>query len=266
MLLAMHIGNTVIALAVYDLADAALPAHKRLRFCAEISAKPIRTADEYAVLLGQIFALRQFPLTAITDVILSSVVPALTEVLRAAVAQFTSVRPLTVSSGIKTGLRICIDQPNQLGADLCARAVGAASHIASGPAVIASFDTATTLSVLSSPDTLAGVIIMPGLQSAAQALDRDAAQLTEIPLEPPRRVIGKTTADAMKSGLLLGCAAQIDGMIPRIAAELQVPVSDITLLSCGRYAHRITPLCTSAFSEVPHLLFEGLLALYERNR
>ena len=113
---------------------------------------------------------------------------------------------------------------------------------------------------------LAGVIIMPGLQSAAQALDRDTALLTDIPLEVPRRVIGKNTADAMKSGLIFGCAAQIDGMVSRIAAELQCDVSALTLYACGRYAGRITPYCSSAFSEMPHLLFEGLLTIYEKNR
>ena len=106
---------------------------------------------------------------------------------------------------------------------------------------------------------------MPGLQSAAQALDRDTALLTDIPLEAPHRVIGKNTADAMKSGLMLGCAAQIDGMVSRIAAELHVSVSDLTLLSCGRYAGRITPHCISSFTEMPHLLFEGLYTIHEKN-
>ena len=265
MLLAMHIGNTAISLAVYGTDNDGIPSTQQLRFCAEISAKPIRTADEYAVLLGQIFCLHDCPLSVITDVILSSVVPALTEVLRAAVARFTSVRPLIVSSGIKTGLRIRIDNPSQLGADLCAMAVGAAAYT-HGPTVIASLDGATTLTVLTAPDELAGVIIMPGLQSSAQALDRDAAQLTEIPLEAPRRVIGKNTADAIKSGLLLGCAAQLDGMVTRIADELCIPASDLTLLACGRYANRTVPLCRSAFTQVPHLLFEGLLAIHKRNR
>ncbi len=265
MLLAMHIGNRAISLAVYETDMPSRPASDRLRFCAEISAKPIRSADEYAVLLGQIFSLRGCPPETITDVILSSVVPSLTEVINSAAAQFIPVRPLVVSSGIRTGLRIKIDNPSQLGADLCALAVGASAY-STGPAVIASFDSATALTVLSAPDELAGVIIMPGLQSAAQALDRDTALLTDIPLEAPRRVIGKNTADAMKSGLLLGCAAQIDGMAARIAAELKVPLSELTLLSCGRYAGRITPHCTPVFTEIPHLLFEGLLAIYEKNR
>ncbi len=264
MLLAMHIGNTQILLALYSAVNTADTA-PAMYFCAEISAKPIRTADEYAVLLGQIFTLRGYQPSDITDAVLSSIVPSLTEVLRAAIAQFTPVKPLIVSSGIKTGLRISIDQPSQLGADLCALSVGAAAYT-SGSAVIASLDTATTLTVLSAPDTLAGVVIMPGLQSSVQALDRDTALLTEIPLEVPRRVIGKTTADAMKSGLLLGCAAQLDGMVTRIAAELKCPVADLTLLSTGRYAHRVTPHCTTQFREVPHLLFEGLLTLYNRNR
>lgn len=265
MLLAIHIGNRAISLAVYKTDISSHPAAERLCFCAEISSKPIRSADEYAVLLGQIFALRGYPTENITDVILSSVVPSLTEVIAAAAAQFISARPLIVSSGVRTGLRIQIDNPSQLGADLCALAVGASVHC-TGPAVIASFDSATALTVLSAPGVLAGVIIMPGLQSAAQALDRDTALLTDIPLEVPRRVIGKNTADAMKSGLIFGCAAQIDGMVSRIAAELQCDVSALTLYACGRYAGRITPYCSSAFSEMPHLLFEGLLTIYEKNR
>ena len=265
MLLAIHIGNTAISLAVFETDKPSRSAAERLRFCAEIAARPIRSADEYAVLLGQIFAMRGCPPSAITDAILSSVVPALTEVLRAAIAQFTPIRPLIVGSGIKTGLRIRIDNPSQLGSDLCALAVGASAHI-TGPAIIASLETATTLTVLSAPDTLAGVVIMPGLQSSAHALDRDAALLTEIPLEAPRRVIGKNTADAMKSGLLLGCAAQLDGMVTRIAAELEIPLSDLTLLACGRYANRTVPLCQSRFTEMQHLLFEGLLAIHEKNR
>ena len=78
--------------------------------------------------------------------------------------------------------------------------------------------------------------------------------------------IGKNTADAMKSGLLLGCAAQIDGMVSRIAQELNFSVSDLTLLSCGRYAGRVTPHCISSFTEMPHLLFEGLYRIHEKNR
>ena len=212
MLLAIHIGNSAISLAVYETNRPQTTPAERLRFCAEIAARPIRSADEYAVLLGQIFAMRGMLPAAVTDVVISSVVPALTEVLRAAIAQFTQVRPLIVSSGIKTGLRIRIDNPSQLGSDLCAIAVGASVQI-EGPAIIASLDTATTLTVLSAPDELAGVIIMPGLQSAAQALDRDAALLTEIPLEAPRRVIGKNTAyryklkaffDTLKTGSDIG--------------------------------------------------------------
>ena len=166
MLLAIHIGNHAISFAVYNTDNRTQSVSERLRFCAEIAAKPIRSADEYAVLLGQIFALHGCPTANITDVILSSVVPSLTEVINAAAAQFIPVRPLIVGSGIKTGLRIKIDNPSQLGSDLCALAVGASAYC-SGPAVIASFNSATTLTVLSAPGELAGVVIMPGLQSAA---------------------------------------------------------------------------------------------------
>lgn len=257
MILVLHIGNTDIAIGAYDGGE--------LRFSAEISTEPRRSADEYAVLLAQIFALRQFRAEQITDVILSSVVPSLTDTVCAAVAAFVPQKPILVGAGIRTGLKLRVDAPAQLGADLVALACGARSYFHNGVCVIAQLDTATTLTVLSSPDEVAGVVIMPGVASSAAALERDTAQLTEISLTPPRRVIGKNTADAVRAGLLIGCAEQLDGLLERIAAELAVSPDTMTLLAVGKYAQRITPLCSHSFRCVPHLLLEGLLDIYRRN-
>lgn len=258
MLLAFNIGNTDISFCVYD--------GETMRFSAEFSTVTSRTADEYAVLLWQTFTLRGFDPASITDVIIASVVPSLDDTIRAAVAHFTPCKPAFVGAGMKTGLRIRIETPSQLGADLVALACGARRYT-DGACVIASFDTATTLTVLESAGTVAGAIIMPGVLTSARALERDTAQLTEISLSsaPIRRVIGRSTAEAMRSGLLLGCAAQTDGMISRISDELGCPPSDLSLFAAGKYAPYIVPHCKSAFRHTPHLLFEGLFDLFERN-
>ena len=265
MLLTMHIGNTEIALGVHD-NEGANP----LLFRAVLSSKPEKTADEYAVLLGQIFSLHSFDARTITAVVVSSVVPSLTDTVVAAAAYFTAAKVYRVGSGMKTGLRIRIDNPAQLGADLCASAFGASVRAAAQgstrPIVIASFDTATALTVMTSPDEIAGVVIMPGVASAARALERDTALLTDIALDPPRRVIGKNTQDALRSGLLIGCAAQIDGMLMRIAEELGCQPADMHLFAFGKYADRVVSLCENRFESAPHLLFEGLVALYRKNR
>ena len=261
MLLAIHIGNARITLGVTDLVG-----ERGLLFCAACSAANDRTADEYAVWLGQIFALHTFAPAQITGLIVSSVVPSLTDTICSAAARLISVPPKIVGSGMKTGLRIRIENPAQLGADLVSLAVGASDRIVdSRPCVIVSFDAATALTVLSSPDEVAGAVIMPGLLSSARALERDAALLTEISLELPRRVIGRNTQDALRAGLLYGAVAQVDGLIDRIAEELGTAPEALWLFACGMYAERIAPLCRHRFALVPHLLFEGLAALYRKN-
>ncbi|MGM9625609.1 MAG: type III pantothenate kinase [Eubacteriales bacterium] len=257
MLLAFNIGNSDIAFCVWN--------GETMLFSAELSTNTARTADEYAVLLRQTFLLRGFDAASITDVIIASVVPLLDDTLRAAVAHFTDARPAFVGAGMKTGLKIRIDTPAQLGADLVALACGA-KRVTAGSAVIASFDTATTLTVLDTEGAVAGAVIMPGLLSAARALERDAALLTAFSLSAPRRVIGRNTADSMRSGLILGTAAQTDGMIARIGDELGCAQSEITLFASGKYAPYIIPHCRSEFRHAPHLLFEGLYTLYSRNR
>ncbi len=259
MLLALNIGNTDIALCVFDHADTV--------FSAALSADPARTADEYAILFMQIFSLHGFDAHRIHHVIVSSVVPALNDTVCQAIAHFTDAVPAFIGAGMKTGLRIRIDTPSQLGADLVALAC-AAKRYTKGACIIVSFDTATTLTVLDTLGDVVGAVIMPGVLSSAKALERDTAQLTEISLSdaPIKRIIGKNTAEALRTGLLLGCAAQVDGMVYAIAGELGCTVDDITLLAAGKYAPYIIPHTKSGFKTPPHLLFDGLYELWLRNR
>ena len=264
MLLAFNIGNTEIAFGVID-TESGAP-----RFSAALAARPARSADEYSVLLGQIFALNgiepaTIP-TVITDVIIASVVPALLDAVRAAVARLTPVRTAIVGPGMRTGLQIRIDSPTQLGADLVALAAGARHRRDRFPAVVVSMDTATTLTVLGADCAVCGVVILPGVGSSAAALDRDAALLTQIPLTPPRRVIGRNTAESIRSGLFWGAAAQIDGLCDRIEDELSIPHGALTVLLTGSYAARVAPLSRRRMTLAPSLIFEGLYALWQINR
>lgn len=256
MLLALNIGNSGISFGVWD------PERENLRFTAELASRPDATADEYAVLLSQIFALRGFDAAQITDVIVSSVVPALLDTLLAAVRSFTDAHPLVVGPGMRTGLQLRIDSPAQLGADLVALAAGARHSGAHCPAVVISLETATTLTVLDADGAVCGVVILPGLGSSAAALERDAAQLAQIPLTPPRRVIGRNTAESIRAGLFWGSAAQIDGLCDRIEAELGLESGELTVLVTGSYADRVMPLCRRPHAVREQLIFEGLLALF----
>ncbi len=258
MLLAFNIGNTSISFGAVS--------EDGLRFRADIAAHPVRTADEYAVLLAQIFTLHGFDPALITDVIIASVVPSLFNAVRAAVTRFTAVKPSIVGPGMRTGLQIRIDTPTQLGADLVVLAAGAKKHIRSGAAVIACLETATTLTVMDADGAICGVVILPGIASAAAALERDTAQLPQILLTPPRKVIGKNTSDSIRSGLLWGAAVQLDGLVERIAEELDIPAAEISLFATGQYADRVTPLCRHRFLRYPDLLFTGLSELHQLNR
>jgi len=255
MLLACNIGNTEIAFGLYD--------NDTLLFTVSIATKPLRSADEYAILIEQLFRLHGYAVCDITDVILSPVVPALSETVADAISHFTNVRPMIVGTGMKTGLKIRIDNPSQLGADLVALACGVKQYT-DGAAVIASVDAATTLTVLDQSGAVCGVIIMPGIVCGANALERDAAQISQIALKAPRCVIGKTTADAVRSGLFYGCAAQLDGLIPKIAQELSVPEENLSLFVTGKHASDVIALCSHPFFHIPDLLFRGLAALHRR--
>ncbi len=265
MLLVFNIGNADITFGVWDM-DPVLG--DRLRFEASIAAFPARTADEYTVLLGQIFSLRGMDpnelRASVTDVMISSVVPALLDPIRTAIAGLTPVRPTVVGPGVRTGMEIRIDSPTQLGADLVAIAAGTKNRVG-GPAVAVSFEAAITLTVLDKNAAVCGVVILPGIGSSAAALARDAALLPQTSLTPPRHVIGRNTVDSIRAGLFWGTAAQIDGLCARIAEELGLMPDALPVLATGSHAAAVMPLCRRSCEICPHLLFEGLLALHRAN-
>jgi type III pantothenate kinase len=193
--------------------------------------------------------------------IISSVVPLVQQVMVRAVERLTGKPCLTVGPGLKTGLNIKIDNPAQAGSDLIVGAV-AAIEAYGAPLLVIDLGTATTISVIDKDGVFRGGTIAPGVMLSLNALSSGTAQLPGISLEKPRRAIGTNTVDSMRSGLLLGSAAMLDGMVERIEAELGCSTR---VVATGGLAKFIVPLCKREMVIDESLLLKGLDILYKRN-
>ncbi len=233
MILAIDMGNTNIVIGGID--------ENKTSFVERITTNPSKTDIEYAVNIKDILEIYQIPLGEIEGAVLSSVVPPLNGTLLRAVEKIIKKKPLLVGSGMKTGLNILMDNPKTVGSDLIVDAVAAIQEHPL-PIIIIDMGTATTMSL----DSLSG----------------KAAQLPYISLETPGKVIGKNTIDCMRSGIIYGNAAQIDGIIDRMEQELGQTAS---IVATGGLARLITPICRHKIVYDDALLLKGLLTLYRRN-
>lgn len=214
MILAIDIGNTNIVIGCC--------ADGQVIFRERVSTNPTATVLEYAAMLKMAFDMNREDITAVDGAILSSVVPAVTLTMRDAVHKYLHLTPLVVGPGIKTGLRIHIDNPAQLGSDLVVDAVAGIHHYPL-PQIIIDMGTATTVSVLDAEGGYRGGMILPGVAVSHDALASRTAQLPKVAFELPKHTIGTNSVDCLKSGLLYGNAGALDGLIDRINAELNTP-------------------------------------------
>lgn len=251
MILAIHIGNTALTVGGFE-------GHEQ-RFIGTLTADQ-RTADEYGIALRGLLLLHGVE-SKPTGSIIASVVPPLTQPVAEAVAQLTGRRPLVVGPGVKTGLNLAVENPNQVGSDLVVTAVAAAARYPL-PLVVIAMGTATTFSVVDAKGSYRGGIIAPGVQISYNALIEQASMLTPTVLTAPKSVIGANTADCLRSGCVLGSAAMIDGLITQIEAELGETVS---VIATGGLAKLITPYCRRKVTVDEHLTLKGLVYLYEKN-
>ena len=253
MLLAADVGNTNITLGVFD--------EETLKCTARLATDTKLTGDQYAISVKDILALNGINFFDIEDAVICSVVPSVTTALSAAISKLFSIVPLVLGPGVKTGLNIKIDNPAQLGADLAAGAV-AAIHEYTMPCVIIDMGTATTISVLDKNGCFLGGSIGAGVRLTLKALTKNTAQLPEISISAPAKVIGTNTADCMRSGLIYGTAAMLDGLLSRIERELgEAP----TVIATGGLSKDIIPLCETDIIYNENLLLEGLRYIYEKN-
>ncbi len=254
MLLTLDIGNTNITMGVYD--------GRELKFVSRLSTDRLRTKDQYAVDIRAILDIYGTPLKDVDGAIVCSVVPQLTAPVSQAIKQLTGLMPLVVGPGIKTGLNIKISNPSILGADLVAGCVAAIEHYPC-PAIVLDLGTATTFSVLDSTKGMIGGVIMPGMVISLDALTARTSLLQSIGFEAPSSVVGTTTADCMRSGMIFGTAAMIDGMCDRIEAELG---QKCTVVATGGLSGVVVKYFKRKIEYNDNLLLEGLRLIYQKNQ
>lgn len=254
MLLAIDIGNTNIVIGCIE--------DDEIKFKARIATDRIRTSDQYAVEFKNLLDLFGVRPDQVDDSIISSVVPPVFNSVRTGVYKVLGKRPLVVGPGLKTGLNIHMDMPSQVGSDRIVVSVAAMAEYRP-PLIIMDLGTATTIDVVEPDNVYMGGVIFPGVRVSLDALTSRATQLPGISLEKPKRVIGKNTVDCMRSGMMYGTAAMIDGMVERIEEELG---HCSTLIATGGMAQFIIPLCKREIILEKDLLLKGLNILYKRSK
>ena len=253
MILTIEIGNSTITLGGVEGDD--------IRFECRINTDRVKTSDTYCIDLKTLFEVYGVERSAIEGVIIASVVPQVLNSVRTAIRKLLGKEPLVVGPGIKTGLNIRLENPAQTGAGLVAADVAAlAEH--KPPMVIIDMGTATTMTVLDPEGAHLGGSVCPGVKIGLDALTARTSLLPGIQLDSPDRAVGRNTADAMRSGVMFGTAAMLDGMIDRFQAETGW---DFTVIATGGLASRIVPLCRHKIIFDRYLIIKGLVKLYREN-
>ena len=254
MLLAIDIGNTNIVIGCMK--------DDKIVFKARIATERQRTSDQYGVEIKNMIEAFGVNLKEIDDCIISSVVPPVFNSVKTGVIKILGKQPMVVGPGLKTGLNIQVDVPSQVGSDRIVIAVAALAEY-EAPLILMDLGTATTIEVVEPGNTYLGGVIFPGVRVSLDALTSRAAQLPGISLDKPKRVIGKNTVDCMRSGMMYGTAAMIDGIVERIEEELG---HKSTIIATGGLAQFITPLCKREIILEKELLLKGLNIIYKKNK
>lgn len=254
MILAIDIGNTNIVVGCID--------KEKIYFTERVATVRTKTELEYAIDIKTILDIYHIKRTEIDGAIISSVVPQITNAAKLAVHKILHKDAMVLGPGIRTGLNIMLDNPGEMGADRVADAVAALDQYPV-PLVIVDMGTATTVSVLDDKKRYIGGMILPGVRISLDALTSRASQLSGISIEEPKRIICKNTVDCMKSGILYGNAAAVDGIIDRIEEELG---QKVTVIATGGMSRKIIPHCKRKMTWDGDLLLKGLQIIYDKNR
>ena len=254
MILTIDIGNSNIVLGgVKD---------DQIVFEARLRTEATKTSDQYCVDLKILMEVYGVSNKDIEGTIIASVVPQVLNSMRTAIQKLTGKVPLVVGPGLKTGLNILLENPGQTGADLVVADV-AALREHKPPLIVIDMGTATTMSVLDKNGAHIGGCIIPGVKIALDALTDRTALLPGLQLDQPKKAIGRNTIDAMRSGIMLGTACMLDGMVERMEAELGCKT---TVIITGGIAKFIAPMCKTPMIYDKDLIIKGLAALYRDNR
>lgn len=248
MLLLFDVGNSNIVMGIAE--------DRKIINTWRIRTNIGKTADEYAIIFNSY--LKDY---SIKCVIISSVVPQITEILSEYADTNLSLKPLIVGQGIKTGLNITLHNPKEIGADLVAGAIGGIIKYKT-PLIIIDLGTATTFSVVVD-NVFHGGVILPGVETSLYGLVQKTSLLPTIDFNAPDKVTGKSTVQCMQSGIIYGTASMIDGMIDRITNEHQM---EFTVIATGGLAKVIAPHCKTDIILDRNLILDGLIELYYKNK
>jgi type III pantothenate kinase len=254
MLLVVDVGNTQTHLGTYD-GDVLV---EHWRFATVRSS----TADELGAALRNLLALRGMTFADLHASIVSSTVPQLRPEWQAMASRYLGHELLVVGPGLRTGMPIRYDNPREIGPDRLVNAVAGYEN-AGGPCVIVDFGTAVTFDIVSADGEYLGGVIFPGIEISLDALSERAAALPTIDLVEPRTLIGKSTVDAIRSGVLFGFAAMVDGIVGRLREQLG---TELHTLATGGLAPLVVPYCDSIDGVDDQLTLTGLRLIWERNQ
>ena len=253
MILAIDIGNTNIVLGGLE--------GEKILFEARMATDLIKTSDQYCAELKNMLALFEVAPESVSGSIISSVVPPVLNSVKTAIRKLTGKACLVVGPGIRTGLNIRMENPTEVGSDLIVAAVAAIAEYGA-PLLLVDMGTATTITAVDETGAFVGGCICPGVKISMEALTGRTAQLPGISLDEPQKDIGKNTRDCMRSGIMFGAAAMLDGLLDRMEAELGTPVK---VVATGGISRFVIPLCKRELIYDRSLMLKGLGLLYRRN-
>ena len=254
MILTIDIGNSNIVVAGVEGDD--------IVFEARLRTDATKTSDEYCIDLKMILEVYGIKSENIEGSIIGSVVPQVLNSVQTAIKKLTGKAALVVGPGLKTGLNIRIENPSQTGADLVVGAV-AALREHKPPMIVVDMGTATTIMVLDKDGAFIGGAIAPGVKISLDALTDRTALLPGLQLDQPKKAIGRNTIDCMRSGIMMGAACMLDGMVERMEAELGAKT---TVVATGGIARFVIPMCKTPMIYDKDLIIKGLAALYKDNK
>jgi type III pantothenate kinase len=254
MLLVVDVGNTQTHIGTFR--ESELLEHWRY---ATVRGS---TADELGVTLRNLLELRGLTFEDVDASIVSSTVPQLRPEWTAMAQRYLGIDMTVVGPGLRTGMPIRYDNPREIGPDRLVNAVAGYDRLG-GPCVIVDFGTAVTHDVVSAEGEYLGGVIFPGVEISLEALSDRAAALPKIDLVEPRSLVGKSTVDAIRSGMIFGYAAMVDGIVGRLREQLG---ADTGVIATGGLAHIVVPFCDSLDDVDDLLTLTGLRLIWERNR
>lgn len=253
MILAVDIGNSNIVIGGIQ--------SEKIAFEARLRTDPTKTSDEYCIDVKMILDVYGVRREDVEGAIIASVVPQVLNSIKTAIKKLTGKTALVVGPGLKTGLNIRVENPSQTGADLVVGSV-AALREHKPPLIVVDMGTATTMIVLDESGALIGGCICPGVKISLDALTDRTALLPGLQLDQPKKAIGRNTIDCMRSGIMLGNACMLDGMVQRMEEELG---QKCTVVITGGIAKFVAPLCRTPMIYDKDLILKGLAFLYREN-